>query len=228
LARSPSISHKDPLAQRSNYTIETIGMTQTAAHSSSFRFSLRTMFILVTLAALASWFVVSGLPLWKTYQERTSIEAAAKQLKAGTSLFQASDALFAAARKTMWYKIADADGAEESASSVHFATDHDAYIAFLRFRPRQIDAEHAPCTSIEIFRLPLAPAKYQPQTARGRAAAKQPSGYSPDQRLNVFISDFLEFLLSDRTNNPGFTYEIIQADPTHGAAVSNQTGRPSP
>ena len=39
------------------------------------------------------------------------------------------------------------------------------------------------------------------------------------------MSDFLEYLLSDRTNNPGFNYEVIQADPPRGAAAPNQTMR---
>ena len=48
-----------------------------------FQFRLRTLLVVVTLAAVASWGYWFGWPWWQNYQQQVRFEAAVRQLKTG-------------------------------------------------------------------------------------------------------------------------------------------------
>ena len=91
------------------------------------------------------------------------------------------------------------------------------YFIFCRF-PDGIPGvrEETPFTSVEVFRLPPMPDKYQPQTPIMVAHVASKSVPATDlSRLppNLYMYDFFYTISGDRTNNYGFEYELIYTDP---------------
>ena len=56
---------------------------QSAATRRRFRFGLRTLLVVVSLAAVASWGYWVAWPWWQAYREQIEFEAAVRQLKVG-------------------------------------------------------------------------------------------------------------------------------------------------
>jgi hypothetical protein len=183
-----------------------------------FRFGLRTLLIVVTLAAVGSWGYFVGWPWWVVYREQMSVERAAKQLKPGMTLDEAGDILNASCSgfRVMHYQTACEDsgrGYPICHGAVHFETTKAGYIAFFEYERGLADLPNAVFKTVEVFRLPPVQANYQPRTSRGRSSLDHPSGNPADLPLDMYMEDFFVFLSGDRKTDPGFQYELIYSDP---------------
>jgi hypothetical protein len=184
-----------------------------------FRFSLRTLLVVVTLAALGSWAYWIGWPWWLIHREQMKAESAAKQLKPGMTLDEAGKILNASCGglRVMHYQTACEDSGKGYAichGAVHFETSNADYIAFFEYERGHADLPNAVFKTVEVFRLPTVPTNYQPRTARGRSSLDQyPPGHPADSPLDMYMEDFFVFLSGDRKTNPGVQYELIYSDP---------------
>jgi hypothetical protein len=181
-------------------------MDQPAAPRRRFRFGLRTLLIVVTLAAVGSWAYWIGWPWWQIYHERVQFEAAARQLKAGISTGAAIASLPTHKPLTMY---AETQG--HAVALTDYTFRESIYCIYYAFRPGPQSGamQKWACDSLEVFRLPRMPNNFQ-LNSKNRSLWQ--FGNSP---LNEeqYCAAFLTFISGDRKENPGFQYELIYADP---------------
>ena len=188
------------------------------------RFSLRGLLLLLTGAAVGSWVYWDGWARWELRREQQQFVAQAKELKRGGSI------------RDYWLPYPPHHGRPfVSQRGVHNAKGHykrylacrwpnALYVVFWQFRDSR-------CTSVEVFCLPPAPKKYEPQTLRSRIAVKQQAAYlaavgpwqrgvrPPDMSVDdpnhlAYKLDFVEMISGDRLDRLGFKFVLIHADPT--------------
>jgi hypothetical protein len=156
-----------------------------------FRFGLRTLLAVVTVAAVASWGYLVGWPLWRIYCEQMSIERAAKQLKHGMTSDEISQALTEPGHWASRTNVVS-DG-PDCRGEIHFDTGNAVYFVYFELQGEGDSDTKTPCKSIQVFRF-------------RRVLA------DTDTVCEAHASDFFEFMSSGKTK-PGFQYELIYSDP---------------
>jgi hypothetical protein len=179
-----------------------------------FRFGLRTLLAVVTLAAVASWAYWIGWPWWLDHCERIKMEQSIRQFQPGMPLAQfhglVGNALLRLVRVTGF-----SDG-----SVGHQVFDFDIgrglYIACIEVQLSDPTGDGEICRRLEFYRLPLPPIDYRAHTSHGLAvdSSEVTPATTPSERARMlYMADFREFIAGDRKNNPGFQYELIYSDP---------------
>jgi hypothetical protein len=172
------------------------------------RFRLRTLFFLVAAAAVASWVYFVGWPFWQAYQDQKQLEAALMRLPAGSTPFD----LYKVPWDSYTSNLSGSNSIGHTVDLVAYTLPTTVYFVYYVY-PKACD-EHAPrcpSVSVEVFRVPVAPQNYQPQTDQGRDAVA--NSHWAEEAQVAYQNDFLCFISSDRKTNPGFKYELIYADP---------------
>jgi hypothetical protein len=180
-------------------------MDQPAPTRRRYRFGLRTLLAVVTLAAVGAWGYWIGWPSWKIHREQARFEESLDQLHVGVTSGQVWG-------MHSWHKpdlrmyASRADGIHMTLSR-YLWSNRLYFIYYLGVSDRKYGSESVPSTSLEVFRVKPPPPNYTPQTERGRKAL------DPSSDGWGFMGDFLEFISGDRKTNPGFQYELIYSDP---------------
>jgi hypothetical protein len=177
---------------------------QLAAPRRRFRFGLRTLLVVVTLAAVASWGYWIGWPWWADYRLRVRIEGAVRQLKIGSTIDEASAIL----------DYDEAGSWQNYHNSINFAwiryhsLNYEYFVYFVfQDKPFEVASSARPCRSVEAFRCARMPPDYTPRTQRVR------DDTSTQAQLNRFgfNNDFVEFAASGQRESA--QYELIYSDP---------------
>ena len=98
----------------------------------------------------------------------------------------------------------------------------------------QFDGSYS--TSVEVFKLAVAPLDYQPQTEAGREYMRRGVPLLPPEidreaylKANppakaAYLRDFIEMIKGDRKDSMGFEYELIHSDFIQSAPTPNSAG----
>jgi hypothetical protein len=180
-------------------------------HRRWFQFRLRTLLVVVTLAAVASWGYWVGRPWWQNYQQQVRFEAAVRQLKTGMTP-DAAEALLPV--KDDYFLIMQwQSGGMKEAMGRH-VLNNSVYCVLYKFD--RVADRTTPCVSVLVFRLPHVPrgmaqadGNPDPGVAKDKMDPPPPGGILTEQYFNYFFW----FTSVDRKTNPGFEYELIYSDP---------------
>jgi hypothetical protein len=177
------------------------------------RFSLQTLLLIVTVAAIAFWAYWFGWPRWQMYREQVRFEESVQNLKAGMTEDEAS-------RLVRWpKKVRTSTVAYDSQRRPIILTKYDwpnaiycVYYVYPRGNGKGPHGES--CISVEVFRLPPVPRRYEAQTKSGRDSVSRriPPIKPADIPEAGYMSDFLAIISGDRKNNYGIEYELIYSD----------------
>lgn len=180
-----------------------------------FRFSLRTLLIVVTLSAVSFWAYWFGWPRWQMYREQVRFEESVRQLKVGMTDEEAS-------RLIRWpKKVTTSTIASDKKGRPIIMAKYDwpnvIYCVYY-VCPGDGGPHRVPCTSVEVFRLPPVPRGYEPRTKAGRWYVTHTMRPLKPAEIPTaaYFSDFLEVISGDRKDNHGIEYELIYADPVKG------------
>jgi hypothetical protein len=166
----------------------------------------------VTLAAVGSWAYWIGWPWWAIYREQHEFLAAVQQLKVGMPAISTKDLVTAGTKHRTGKTVREVRPLESQPILHSYFWSNATYCVLLVETPEIVDppTQNIPVSlrmirqitsaapkprqivSIEVFRLPPVP---------------------NDTVGIVFQFDFLNHLVGDRKNNPGFKYELIYSDP---------------
>ena len=180
-----------------------------------FTFSLRTLFAVVTLVAVGSWAYLVGWPLWVKGREQLDFEKSAQQLKAGMTLNEAYQLL-------RWNQVDGSHPTEtfyNPSGNLVFGTwmiwpnaNYCVYFVLPKLTWED-DRYDCPTRSVEVFRLPVPPTNYQPQTSIGRFKVDISNGLpSPEPELRAYRTDFLKMISGESKNVRGISYELIYSN----------------
>src|SRR5262249_48668559 len=116
-------------------------------------FSLRTLLILVTLAAIGSWMYWSIWPRWKIYRQQMTVVNGAMQLKVGSTAFEGMQLLGGKRVAPTSFTSTSPPG-----SILYGRTDYvwrDAIYCILYTYPAGYSGglSSAPCTSVALYRV---------------------------------------------------------------------------
>jgi hypothetical protein len=176
-----------------------------------FRFGLRTLLLLVTLAAVGSWGYWFGWPSWQAFRLRQKFESNVRSLKAGDNLSGATT--LAGAKHDALMVLRQAEALYWSSGMCSYELPGATYCVFGEF-PRL--SRGTECVRIEVYRIPPMPSGYRSQRNKSNSPLKYGSSHSdlPGHYPQMeYTNDFFCFLNGDRKNNPGFEYELIYSDP---------------
>lgn len=185
-------------------------MAETDSKRQWFRFSLRTLLAVVTLAAVGVW-VWTSMPLWLKGREQLDFERSARQIKAGMKL---SDEKLLLSKQRDYYSSSDTS--YRPILLARYDWPNAIYCVYYVLDQSPIkDPSDRRIESVQIFRIPAVPDGYQPRTLAGkRSIDRHVPPLKPEQKpIAGYMADFLDFLNGDRKNNPGFGYELIYSDP---------------
>ena len=198
------------------------------ATRSRFRFGLRTLLVVVALAAVASWAYWIGWPWLTLYREQRRFERTVSQLKAGSNMDDAFRLL-----KWQWFRIeygsSDANSDNNIIKVLRYELPKSDY--YIRFvlpvkAMKNGSITYCPCSNVEVFRAPHVPAEYHAFTQDGlemerwnsrlsdhltvTGTQSRTAPYTPGE---IYGRELSSFIYSDRKNNPGFQYELIYSNP---------------
>lgn len=191
-----------------------------------FRYSLRTLLVLVTLAAVGSWGYWIGWPQWKLHRRESQFVEPIKNVKAGDMLRVLQNVVHRDPETRFLTSDSIWDIQPSRATNMWAFVFPDRIYCILMV----IDGEHHsgsmnddPLTRIELLDLGLPPAEYTDQWRQGRrpvdifehsdSATWPPSTSRGTDRLSSYLGNFLYFVYGDRKDNPGYQYKVIYADP---------------
>jgi hypothetical protein len=164
-------------------------MIETKPKRRWFRFSLRTLLIVVAAAAMASWGYWVGWPWWSLHREQMFFETEVQKLKVGKAqLYQVLPDEQNARRTYSRLR-------EYNASMDTYLWPNAAYYIIQHYDYEGTDGWDAVASKIdriEVFRLPASP----------RTDLHDQSH-----------EEFFRMICSDRKNTKGFQYELIYSDP---------------
>jgi hypothetical protein len=183
------------------------------------RFSLRTLLMIVTLAAVSFWGYWFGWPRWQIFREQVRFEESVKQLKVGMTENEAS--LLIRWPKTTRTNTVAFDQRGRPIVLAKYEWPNVIYCVYYVCQPGEGLHESESCISVEVFRLPPAPRAYAPQTESGRRRVSRsiPPIKPADVPEQAYMADFLAIISGDRKDNHGIEYDLIYADgPPQGSA----------
>jgi hypothetical protein len=176
-----------------------------------FRFGLRTLLLLVTLAAVGSWGYWIGWPSWQAFRQRKTFESNVRSLKVGDHLTGATN--LAGAKIDGLIVFQQAEAMYWKTGMCSYELPGATYCIFGEFPRLSLGTE---CVGIEVYLLPPMPPGYRSQRSKSNSHLKYMSSHS-DLPVHYpqmeYTNDFFCFLNGDRKNNPGFQYELIYSDP---------------
>jgi len=192
-----------------------------------FRFSLRTLLIVVALAAAASWAYWIGWPSWLVYREQCQFEATFKQLHVGSTTDDMLALRLSRAREVanvLPFTYPDCDWFVRGWPNA-------VYVAVF-LGESSIKRGRVPSKSVALYRLSPIPKDYQPLSASIRNAwpgwtAEYLAKLKAEQVRSIYAQDFLYFIIEDPKHNPGFKYELIYSDPPAKPGASLQELKPA-
>ena len=170
-----------------------------------FRFSLRSLLAVVTLAGVASWYWISW-PWWVAYREQVRVETAIRHLKAGTPpSFPASlDAARSVVRAVTFKRVSELPEPDDKHPEIvllPYVTERAVYCICFVVAEKPRSDRHAPSTSLEAFRLPRMPKNYQPKMH-----------LKSEPELD-YIADFFSIHTGENVDDHRIQYELIYSDP---------------
>jgi hypothetical protein len=178
-----------------------------------FRFGLRTLLVVVTLSAVGSWAYWIGWPWWQIRREQLRPEGFVRRIHVGMSY----DDIFKPPGLP--------SGTNGSSFTLHgrrqfivwlqYSWPNSMYVFCVRFPIKGPGLDLGPCDGVELFALAPPPPNYHIRSENGGEYI-EPLGEESARFLfdNPYIYDFLDFVLGDDKNNPGFEYELIYSDPS--------------
>lgn len=183
------------------------------------RFGLRTLLLLLTVGALASWAYWDLWPKLKQYRAQQPFLEQAKELKRGQLISEAWRPTLTTYGPPFISDSGRHDAKGRYTRSLVCSFPNKLYVVFWRFKDSR-------CSSVEVFGLPAAPKDYVAKTERSRIdaelEARHKANYDPrwpQPRSNLTPSqlayrrDFIEMIAGDRQNDLGFNYTLIHSDP---------------
>jgi hypothetical protein len=176
-------------------------------------FSLRTVMIVVTVGAIASWMYWTAWPRWKIYRQQMAVESGAKQLKVGSTAMQGMQLLggkrLAPTSFTSTWPLG---------RKMYGRTDYvwrNAIYCILYTYPEGYSGplSSAPCESVALYR--LAPPKnlevnWQPNISEQETWAlnhPQLSNYLRDFSWHALVQDE-----AAKSNIPRVEFELLYSD----------------
>ncbi len=169
-----------------------------------FRFGLRTLFVVVALAAVGSWAYWIGWPWWMNYREQKQFEAAVRELRVndGDSIdgrlpLQLGDITEGTRDFNLEYSIGK------------FVRRNASYCIVWSLRPPEADKFEY--LKMVAYRLQHAPDDYQPY--RKHNVPKRENLTVGRLRELNYIDDFADFILGDAQDGRRYEYELIYSDP---------------
>jgi hypothetical protein len=188
-----------------------------------FRFGLRTLLAVVTVAAVASWGYWVAWPWWQAYWEQTRFEKAVKQLKVGDTLnSERGNIPFHPANGgpsyTMAFEQARIGLNRYYGLSTYFLKNAAYFVVYSypKEKPEGKTVRQWPCVSIQVFRLPSVPKDYlSHREAHSASHIVPPSMKLPETPEAAFENDFLNFfnINGDQVEKYGIPCELIYSDP---------------
>jgi len=175
-----------------------------------FRFSLRTLLILVTLCAVACWAYWIGWPWWQIQREQARFVASVKNLKAGVTYSHPPWNMVESGShcKVIATDVAVANDAVPPSSARIYIWPNAVYLIRCIAEdwksggvPPQVGAARSPCIKIEVFKSFPPPPDY-----RSKWGADYSAKYGCE-------SDLAAIVMEGKPNDNGFKYELIYADP---------------
>jgi len=179
------------------------------------RFSLRTLLLVITAAAVLCWGYWVAWPSWLVYREQCQFEATFKQLHVGCTT-----------EDMLALPLSEVRAGVRAME--YFGRDR-AWRWFMRRWPNAVYvgvflgessmmSQRVPFKSVALYRLSPVPKGYQPLSAWMRKAwprftAEDIANLKAEYASRVYAQDFLDFIIDDPNHNPGFKYELIYADP---------------
>ena len=184
------------------------------------RFSLRTLLIVVALAAVTSWAYWIGWPWWQLQRERWQIqgeqemfEACIKDLKAG--LPWSKQGGIAWNRVTTHFMSSDP---QDNTLLIDRSKWPNAIYCICYTVPygKDPNVSNIPCASVRVFRIPPAPPDYKAKTYKGDNPSEFLSSFHAtrdDWAEAAYMGDFVTAITIGRNAIDDFKYELIYADP---------------
>jgi len=173
-----------------------------------FTFGLRTLFVMVTLAAIGSWAYWVGWPWWMDYREQRQFEAAARQLKIQDNDV-ADERRLPPKVHDMWHNTGDKRFHYKIGKYIR--TNVSYCIVFTFRKPAEPSAHFEPL-KVSVYRVQHAPVDYRPY--RDHAESIYAGSHSPAWVRDLeYINDFEDFILGDAEDGRPFQYELIYSDP---------------
>jgi hypothetical protein len=184
---------------------------QPTARRRRFRFGLRTLLIVVTVAAVGSCAYWVAWPWWLDYRQRVRVEGAIQQLKIGSTLNEAS-AMLAIDFSGTWTNFSDFDFDCGFIRCHSLNYEYFVYFVFQSRVPFGSISTH-PWQSVEAFRCARMPPDYTPRTQRGRDEMRAERNVHTQAQLHRdgFDYDFLDFATGGQRDSE--QYELIYSDP---------------
>ncbi|HTM56291.1 MAG TPA: hypothetical protein VL175_19835 [Pirellulales bacterium] len=133
-----------------------------------FRFSLRTLFVVVTMVAASCWVYLAGWPRWQLYREQSDFEESVKQLRAGMTPNEGSNL---ARFETCVFKgiaLGQTPASEQVVFNVYSWPNACYCICYILSGPPMQDFNAQKTDRIEVYCLPPVPVDYKsPRTVSG-------------------------------------------------------------
>jgi len=126
-----------------------------------FRFSLRTLFVVVTMVAASCWVYLAGWPRWQLYREQSDFEESVKQLRAGMTPNEGSNL---ARFETCVFKgiaLGQTPASEQVVFNVYSWPNACYCICYILSGPPLQNFNAQKTDRIEVYRLPPVPADYK-------------------------------------------------------------------
>jgi hypothetical protein len=162
--------------------------SQPVARRRRFRFGLRTLLAVVTLAAVGSWAYWFGWPWWQAIREEWRFIENVKKFSPGMSWHDTQQIMHGVRQFSM-------DEFPDQILEQYLGPNATYYI--LCHTTKAPDGRLAKCEMIEVFKTP---------------ALRSDVINNPESNVEQ-MREFFLMIGGDRKNNPGFQYELIYSDP---------------
>jgi hypothetical protein len=173
-----------------------------------FRFSLRSLLVLITVGAASSFVYWTGWPWWLACYDQMRFETAVRSIRAGMTPDETE--AFIKHEISQFSVIVPSGMENDHVLLTRYTLERGVY--FLLFKTKRGDSPYAnecPVTSVEGFRFPQLPTDYQPRTEQAQrdlASWQQPLS-TAERSETAFWLDAMVILTGDRSNSYGLEFE---------------------